>query len=123
MLENLDLSLKDVACGIIAIFLCVLLRYLGKFVSKSFKIKLNAYKKALAQGRLSKYGPELYELQNKFETLIIDENDQHQVDFTKINYLNMLNNQVIKDSASDCIRKYGIGICGPRGAFGEFTNV
>lgn len=49
----------------------------------------------------------------------IDPNDEERVDFTKANYLNLLNSVTIKNAAEECIRKYGVGTCGPRGFYGK----
>lgn len=52
----------------------------------------------------------------------IDSNDDESIDFTKANYLNLLNDDTIKKAAEDCIRKYGVGNCGPRSFYGTSFN-
>ena len=34
------------------------------------------------------------------------------------NYLGLVENKALEDTAVECIRKYGVGSCGPRGFYG-----
>ncbi|KAF5289583.1 hypothetical protein FQA39_LY15030 [Lamprigera yunnana] len=47
-----------------------------------------------------------------------DESNPECLNLAKVNYLNFLNNSEIKKDAEQCIRKYGVGSCGPRGFYG-----
>lgn len=44
--------------------------------------------------------------------------DENIIDLAKTNFLNVLNNEDIKKSSENIIRKYGVGTCGPRAFYG-----
>lgn len=39
------------------------------------------------------------------------------------NYLGFVDEESMIDEAENCIRKYGVGSCGPRGFYGTFGKV
>lgn len=44
--------------------------------------------------------------------------DQETINLAQANYLNILNNNDIKKTSENIIRKYGVGTCGPRAFYG-----
>ena len=42
--------------------------------------------------------------------------------FATMNLLGLLGNKKIEKETEACIRKYGVGSCGPRGFYGTFGN-
>ena len=40
--------------------------------------------------------------------------------FATLNFLGLLGNKRIEGETEKCIRKYGVGSCGPRGFYGTF---
>jgi len=44
--------------------------------------------------------------------------DENNIDFAKVNYLDVLNNEEIKKASEELIREYGVGTCGPRAFYG-----
>lgn len=81
----------------------------------------------LLQERLEHFCPELLveidktKSKENIETYVI-END-NQIDLVKANFLNLLNNEEIKQSSENIIRKYGVGTCGPRAFYGNKLNI
>lgn len=78
----------------------------------------------LLQQRLEQYNPEpLIDYDPKIIKENIEksmvENDENNIDLAKANYLNVLNNEVIKKVSEDIIREYGVGTCGPRAFYGK----
>lgn len=77
----------------------------------------------LLQERLKNFQPELLVQTDKtkskenIESYVIENNDH--TDLTKANFLNLLNNEEIKQSSENIIRKYGVGTCGPRAFYGK----
>lgn len=77
----------------------------------------------LLEERLKKFCPELLVETEKtkckeiIETYVIENNDH--IDLAKANFLNLLNNEEIKQSSENIIRKYGVGTCGPRAFYGN----
>lgn len=49
-------------------------------------------------------------------------NDFDCLDLSTHNYLGLLNTKEIQDSASDAVRQYGVGSCGPHTFYGTFGN-
>lgn len=45
------------------------------------------------------------------------------LNLAKINYMDLLNNTVLRDKAEQCIRTYGVGSCGPRGFYGTIGKI
>lgn len=87
--------------------------------SKSLKMDEN-----LLAERLAAFSPEPLikpekqpHTNDEIETPIIIE-DENTIDLARTNYLNILNNEDIKKSAENIIRKYGVGTCGPRAFYG-----
>ncbi|CAH0548556.1 unnamed protein product [Brassicogethes aeneus] len=77
----------------------------------------------ILQERLRNFNPEPLveyesdEIKENIETSIVNE-DKNNIDLAKANYLNMLNNNDIKQASENIIRKYGVGTCGPRAFYG-----
>ena len=49
---------------------------------------------------------------------IIVVDNQQCLNFASMNFLGLLGNKSVEKKASDCIRKYGVGSCGPRAFYG-----
>lgn len=47
-----------------------------------------------------------------------DEQSPNCLNLAKVNYLDLLNNETLKTTAIEAIKKYGVGSCGPRGFYG-----
>jgi len=45
-------------------------------------------------------------------------NGKECINLATFNFLGLLGNQAVKESAANSIRKYGVGSCGPRGFYG-----
>ncbi|XP_050498483.1 serine palmitoyltransferase 1 [Diabrotica virgifera virgifera] len=77
----------------------------------------------LLQERLAQFNPEpLVDIthnkpKESIESYTIQE-DENNIDLAKTNFLNFLDNEEIKKSAENIIRKYGVGTCGPRAFYG-----
>ena len=45
--------------------------------------------------------------------------DNHKcLNFASMNFLGLAKNSMIAEEASNCVRKYGVGSCGPRAFYG-----
>lgn len=51
-------------------------------------------------------------------SIYVPEDSPNLIDLARVNYLNLLNNNDIKESAIECVKNYGVGTNGPRGFFG-----
>ncbi|KAF7269483.1 serine palmitoyltransferase subunit I [Rhynchophorus ferrugineus] len=77
----------------------------------------------LFQERLTAFNPEPLVKYDKIkdkqdiEIECIKENND-VIDLAKTNFLNVLNNDDIKNKSEEIIRKYGVGTCGPRAFYG-----
>lgn len=77
----------------------------------------------LLQERLKNFCPELLvqtdntKCKENIESYVIENKDH--TDLAKANFLNLLNNEEIKQSSENIIRKYGVGTCGPRAFYGN----
>lgn len=77
----------------------------------------------LLKERLDQFQPEALPKIDKtkskenIESYVITE-DENNFDLAKENFLNFLNNDEIKQSSENIIRKYGVGTCGPRAFYG-----
>lgn len=45
-------------------------------------------------------------------------NDEKYLNLATHNYLGLVDNEQLDDAAEKCIRRYGVGSCGPRGFYG-----
>lgn len=45
-------------------------------------------------------------------------NGEECLNFATHNYLGFAGNEVIEEAAIQCVRKFGVGSCGPRGFYG-----
>ncbi|CAG9854991.1 unnamed protein product [Phyllotreta striolata] len=77
----------------------------------------------LLQERLAQFKPaplvdaDSTKTKDSIESYVIEE-DENNIDLAKTNFLNFLDNEEIKHSAENIIRKYGVGTCGPRAFYG-----
>nr|CAH7724620.1 unnamed protein product [Callosobruchus chinensis] len=77
----------------------------------------------LLQERLEQFNPEpLVPLDHNIQKEEIEsdiiQKDENTIDLVKVNFLNFLDNDDIKKSCENTIRKYGVGTCGPRAFYG-----
>ncbi|CAH1997956.1 unnamed protein product [Acanthoscelides obtectus] len=77
----------------------------------------------LLQERLEQFNPEpLVPLDHTLGKAEIESDvvpkDENTIDLVKVNFLNFLDNDGIKKSCENTIRKYGVGTCGPRAFYG-----
>ena len=49
-------------------------------------------------------------------------NNIKSLNVASFNFLNMIGNEKINESAIKAIQKYGVGSCGPRGFYGTIGN-
>nr|CAH7715126.1 unnamed protein product [Callosobruchus chinensis] len=73
----------------------------------------------LLQERLEQFNPDpLVPLDHNIQKEEIEsdiiQKDENNIDLVKVNFLNFLDNDEIKKSCENTIRKYGVGTCGPR---------
>lgn len=76
----------------------------------------------LLQERLNQFKPEplvdyKYDPDKIIERKQVPTNE-NVIDLSKTNFLDVLNNEKIKSTAEEYIRKYGVGTCGPRAFYG-----
>ena len=68
---------------------------------------------------LQEFKPEpLIDAKNLPPSKFVEYRELDRLDLTSSNFLNFLNNEDIRNDAEECIKRYGIGSCGPRGFFG-----
>lgn len=81
----------------------------------------------LFQERLAAFKPDplvKYDTINEkqdIEIECVNENNDI-IDLAKTNFLNVLNNDDIKNKSEEIIRKYGVGTCGPRAFYGNYYS-
>lgn len=77
----------------------------------------------LFEKRLNKFNPKSlvevteFNINENIESYMIEESE-YNIDLAKANFLGLLNNNEIKQSCENIIRKYGVGTCGPRAFYG-----
>ncbi|XP_045465626.1 serine palmitoyltransferase 1 isoform X2 [Harmonia axyridis] len=90
--------------------------------TKPTLVSTNMLDEKLLQERLNQFKPKpLIEYKhdpNKIYEILAVENKDGVVDLAKTNFLGMLDDEEIKKTAEETIRKYGVGTCGPRAFYG-----
>lgn len=110
----------------IAAFIIPFIIFLWRFVGNT-KQK-NKFSMVEFEKELKKFNPqslvkdkmeEISVLKKKCSTsIMVPDENKELIDLGRINYLNLLKNNEIKENATECINEYGIGTNGPRGFFG-----
>ncbi|XP_063925128.1 serine palmitoyltransferase 1-like [Zophobas morio] len=80
------------------------------------------FDQVLFEQRLNDFKPEPLITPNEatddpLEIPMVQENPNN-IDLAKVNYLNLLDNEEIKQASESIIREYGVGTCGPRAFYG-----
>lgn len=120
-----EITVVTIVVFIVLFLLTILFRLFSNFENENLKLK------DVFRQRLRDFYPaalfdesknDLLENNSKIEILAVNESEEYGIDLAKVNYLNMLNSRKIKEIATECIYKYGVGTCGPRGFFGNLLS-
>ncbi|KAF2896562.1 hypothetical protein ILUMI_09612 [Ignelater luminosus] len=117
-----EITVVTIVFFIVLFLLTILFRLFSNFENENSKLNDIIFRQRLRDfcpaALLNEPKNDLLENNSKIETFAVNEGDEYGIDLAKVNYLNMLNSLKIKEIAAECIYKYGVGTCGPRGFFG-----